>query len=152
MNERLSTMDHLGPDSPEGRLIGGVYVLEFPERAAATVPMNYLSRERPLPPVLILHGSRDRLVPFGQSVRLFDARRSLGQDTNSCKLVEADHGARSFARLRRWTCWRTLSSRIWRTVNHDETSGVVVCRSEVGVHKLRSQGEEASDGRYDVEA
>lgn len=96
MNERLSTMDHLGPDSPEGRLVGGVHVLEFPERAAATVPMNYLSRERPLPPGLILRGSGHRLVPCGQSVRLFEALRAFGKDAKLYKLAEADHGGPEF--------------------------------------------------------
>ncbi len=96
MNEEPSTMDHLGADSPEGLLIGGVPVLEYPELASATVPMNYLDRDRWIPPILILHGSRDRLVPFGQSVRLFDALRQFGKQARFFKVAAADHGGPEF--------------------------------------------------------
>ena len=65
MNDELSTMDHIVPDSPEGCLIGGRNVLEHPELTEPTVVMNYIDSIREIPPVLIFHGTNDELVPFG---------------------------------------------------------------------------------------
>ena len=56
MNYYPSVQDHIGPESPEGFVIGRKNVLENPELAEATVPMNYLSREKETPPLLIMHG------------------------------------------------------------------------------------------------
>lgn len=92
MNCAPSTQDHTGPDSPEGFLIGRKNVLESPDLAAATVPMNYLRQEIPTPPVLILHGDRDELVPFDQSCRLYEALRSMGREVELYKLKGAGHG------------------------------------------------------------
>lgn len=39
-------------------------VLENPELADATIPMNYLSEDKTAPPLRIIHGGRDMLVPF----------------------------------------------------------------------------------------
>lgn len=52
MNYYPSSMDHTQADSPEGFVIGRKNVLENPELADATVPMNYLSRERKRRPCL----------------------------------------------------------------------------------------------------
>jgi acetyl esterase/lipase len=96
MNEEPSTMDHIGPDSPEGMLIGGLNVLENAEKVAPTVPMNYLSEDRTIPPMLILHGNKDRLVPFGQSVMLFEALMKMGKAAEFYQLKGADHGGYPF--------------------------------------------------------
>lgn len=96
MNCVPSTQDHTGPDSPEGYLIGRKNVLENPELAAATVPMNYLRADVPTPPVLILHGSRDHLVHFSQSCLLYERLRELGKDAEFYKLEGAYHGFGGF--------------------------------------------------------
>jgi acetyl esterase/lipase len=72
---------HNDPNSPEGRLIG-CPIQTCPDRAAAANPIRYLSRDDP--PMLILHGQADELVPHGQSEALLDAiearcRRALNQ-------------------------------------------------------------------------
>ena len=49
-----------------------------------------------MPPVLILHGNKDRLVPLSQSIDLYE---SLKQRQVDCRLViinNADHGHFSF--------------------------------------------------------
>jgi acetyl esterase/lipase len=61
---------HNDPNSPEGRLIGCA-IQTCPDRAAAANPINYVSRDDP--PMLIMHGQADELVPHGQSAALFDA-------------------------------------------------------------------------------
>lgn len=96
MNEEPSIMDHRGPETPEGMLIGGLHVLENPEKAALTVPMSYLSAENAVPPFLIIHGNKDRLVPFGQSVILFEALKQAGKAAEFYQLNGADHGGPAF--------------------------------------------------------
>lgn len=96
MNEEPSTQDHIGADSPEGMLIGGANVLAHPEKAELTVPMRYVQKERELPPVLIVHGSRDRLVPFGQSVMLYECLKKAGKAVEAYQLKGADHGGAPF--------------------------------------------------------
>jgi hypothetical protein len=66
--------------SPEGLFIGGVNVLDNPEKVKPTIPMGYLSQGQRLPPILIVHGSKDRLVPFGQSVMMYDALKKFNNE------------------------------------------------------------------------
>jgi acetyl esterase/lipase len=91
MNLRPSVQNHFDADSPEGFLIERHNVLENPERVAKTVPMNYLSREKETPPILIMHGDRDQLVPFHQSCMLYEKLRELGKDVEMVKLLGAYH-------------------------------------------------------------
>ena len=72
MNLEPSTQDQRDPKSPEGMLIGGVDVLENPDKVKPTVAI-YLDKTKEIPPVLIIHGNKDRLVPFRQSVFLYEA-------------------------------------------------------------------------------
>lgn len=49
-----------------------------------------------LPPVLILHGNKDRLVSLDQSVDLYNAMKGRGVDCQLCIVNNADHGRFSF--------------------------------------------------------
>ena len=44
--------------------IGGFNVLENPDKVKPTVPITYLDKAKEIPPFLIIHGNKDRLVPF----------------------------------------------------------------------------------------
>ncbi len=96
MNAYPSGIDHTKPDSPEGRLIGRKNVLENLELAYPVNPINYLSKDKPTPPVLIMHGDRDFLVPFNQSVLLYEKLRELGKDVEFYKLKDGSHGFMGF--------------------------------------------------------
>jgi acetyl esterase/lipase len=96
MNEEPSTMDHCGPSSPEGMLIGGHHVLEHPALASPTIAMNHVPADRSLQPMLIMHGSQDRLVPFAQSVLLYKALTAAGQPVDFYQLHGSDHGGPPF--------------------------------------------------------
>ena len=96
MNEEPSTMDHRAPECPEGMVIGKLNVLENPDQVKPTVPMNYIAADNALPPFLIIHGSKDRLVPFGQSVMLFEALKAANKTAEFYQLKGADHGGSAF--------------------------------------------------------
>jgi acetyl esterase/lipase len=96
MNDYPSGMVHHGADSPEGKLIGNKDLIEFPELAAAANPIGWLTADRPTPPILIMHGAADSVVPFNQSVRLYNRLRELGKETTFYKLEDGGHGMGGF--------------------------------------------------------
>lgn len=98
MNEHPSIQDHLEAHSPEGDLIGGVRVDEHPELVAPTVIWDHVppASERALPPLLVIHGDKDRIVPFSQSVWLVEDLEAKGQDVTFYRLAGADHGGAPF--------------------------------------------------------
>lgn len=96
MNDAPSAMDHAGPDSPEGLLIGGYPVLESPERTGPTVVMNYITENRPLPPIAIFHGTVDRLVPYSQSELLYERLKTCHKIVEFYPVDGADHGGPTF--------------------------------------------------------
>ncbi|MBE5760092.1 MAG: alpha/beta hydrolase [Clostridiales bacterium] len=96
MNFEPSIMDHISWESPEGMLIGGKNVLENPELADETVVMNYITKEKQIAPLLIIHGDKDRLVPFGQSILLYNKMLEMGKEARLIKMKWGDHGAEDF--------------------------------------------------------
>ncbi|RPD44064.1 alpha/beta hydrolase [Paracnuella aquatica] len=96
MNYEPSTWDHISAESPEGKLIGGKNVLENKPEAAPTNPINYVKDPKTAAPILIMHGSKDRLVPFKQSVLMADALESKKYRYQFYQLKGADHGSSEF--------------------------------------------------------
>ncbi len=96
MNDELSSLSHIEPDSPEGCLIGRLNVLEHPELTGPTVVMNYIDSAREIPPILILHGTNDELVPFGQSCMLYDKLVKCNKKATFYAIENAHHGGREF--------------------------------------------------------
>ena len=91
MSKYPSKVDHDHASSPESFLVGGP-LQENPEKAAQANPITYISKERPLPPFLIMHGDQDATVPFNQSVLLYEALKAAGQDATFYKVKGAGHG------------------------------------------------------------
>lgn len=96
MNLYPSTMDHVQPESPEGMIIGGKNVWENMDLARQVDPAGWLREDKPTPPMLMMHGDRDILVPFTQSVHLYERLRELGRDVEFYKLLDASHGFNGF--------------------------------------------------------
>jgi acetyl esterase/lipase len=92
MNEVPSIMDHIKPESPEGRLIGKKNVINHPELVRKTSPMTYINKESQIPPIIIFHGSKDRLVSFRQSVLLYNKLMEESKEVSFYKINGADHG------------------------------------------------------------
>ena len=91
MVDQPSSFDHNGPDSPEGRLLGGT-VTEHPDRARSASPVSYATGDEP--PFLIFHGLEDMTVPFPQSQAMYQATGS-GESTFHT-VVGAGHGGPAF--------------------------------------------------------
>ncbi|MBM3824221.1 MAG: hypothetical protein FJ404_15260 [Verrucomicrobia bacterium] len=91
MDKAGSSIRHNAADSPESRLIGGA-IPDHPDRTAQANPIHHLSRRKPgtVPPFLIMHGTKDNLVPFHQSELLRDALR--GEELTFVPVPEAGHG------------------------------------------------------------
>ncbi len=83
-----SMMCHDDPDSPESRLIGAP-VQERPDLVARADPCRWATSETP--PFLIMHGTRDRWVPFGQSELLAARLLGLGVPVDFRAIEGADH-------------------------------------------------------------
>jgi acetyl esterase/lipase len=84
-----SDLQHNAPDSPESKLIGGP-VLENKDKAVKASPISYVSKDAP--PFLIMHGDRDRTVPFNQSELLYAALKKAGVDVTFVPMKGAGHG------------------------------------------------------------
>jgi acetyl esterase/lipase len=96
MNDAPSIMDHIDADSPEGFLIGRKNVLGNMDLVEPTIVTNYISESKYIPPALIFHGDKDRLVPLTQSALLYEALRDAGKDATFYKIQGADHGGAPF--------------------------------------------------------
>jgi acetyl esterase/lipase len=103
-----SMIDHDAPNSPESRLIGysqpgqGIGVLRanidnpappFPALVLKVVqanPQTWVDADDP--PFMIVHGTADTSVPFGQSVRLLDTLSAFGHTPVFVPVEGAGHG------------------------------------------------------------
>jgi acetyl esterase/lipase len=91
MVEQPSTMDHNGPDSPEGQLLGAT-VTSIPDLARAASPITHVDGSEP--PFLVMHGTEDPLIPHQQSVAFYDALS--GGEVTFVTLHGAKHGGPEF--------------------------------------------------------
>ena len=78
-------------NSPVAKLLGGP-VQEMKEKARSASPVNYVSRDDP--PFLIVHGTRDNVVLFGQSEILMKALKKAGVEVTLKPIEGAGHGWR----------------------------------------------------------
>ncbi|MFC3499573.1 alpha/beta hydrolase fold domain-containing protein [Micromonospora krabiensis] len=84
----LAEIDHDAPDAPESLLIGGA-VPQHPDLARTASPVTYVSPQAP--PMMLVHGDRDLIVPVGQSQELAAALRAVGADVELLVIPDADH-------------------------------------------------------------
>lgn len=80
---------HDGEDSPESRLIG-CPIQDCPGRAERADPVRYISAADP--PIMILHGESDPLVPHAQGEWLYQALNKACHDAVFVSLPKAGHG------------------------------------------------------------
>ncbi len=90
------TVNHCLPDSPEGQVMGGKDLLAEPELARALSVECNIDETTKLPPVLILHGTKDRTVNCTGSVALYRRLKETGHPVDLYLIKGADHGGSEF--------------------------------------------------------
>lgn len=91
-----TTLNHHMPDSPEGMVMGGVNLKERPDLCRKLSVECNITRETELPPVLIFHGTKDRIVNIRQSVNLYKRLKETGKEAYLYLIRGADHGGAEF--------------------------------------------------------
>lgn len=91
-----TTLNQGEPDSPEGMLIGGKNVYEYPELSGPVTCMNYVKKDTEMPPVLMMHGLADDLVAPEQSIRLYKKLREEEKEVEFYLVENAKHGDPAF--------------------------------------------------------
>ena len=83
---------HADPGSPESLLLG-VAMRERPDLVAQASPVTYASSAAP--PMLIMHGQQDPLVPEAQSRALYEALRRQAAPVTFVSVPDAGHSWRA---------------------------------------------------------
>ena len=97
MDDFPSAIAHNEPESPESSVIGGP--IQDPNNRSKVDeynPLSYISEDKEYPPFLIMHGDSDHLVPFNQSLILYEALKDADHSAEFYKLLGAGHGNRFF--------------------------------------------------------
>ncbi len=87
---------HCQPDSPEGMVMGHVDLRENPELKRRLSAECNITEETVMPPTLIFHGTKDRVVNCEGSVILYRRLKECGKDARLYLLKGADHGGPEF--------------------------------------------------------
>ena len=95
MDDFPDTLEHHLETSPEGMEVGA-NLREHPELAARATAVTYIRPETKLPPVWIMHGTKDRKVSPYQSVRLYKKLKECGKEVTLYLVDGADHGGSEF--------------------------------------------------------
>ncbi len=88
-----SRIDHAAADSPEAKLLGG-RIQDNKDKAAKASPVAYVNKKAA--PFLIIHGNKDNVVPYAQSVELAEALKKAGVEVTLKKIEGAGHGGPQF--------------------------------------------------------
>ena len=86
-------IDHDSPNSPESKLVGGP-IQQNKDKAAKANPITFVTKDDP--PVLMLHGDADPLVPLGQSEILLEALKKAGVEAELVVIKGNGHGGPGF--------------------------------------------------------
>ncbi len=91
-----TTLNHCLPDSPEGMVMGKKNLLEHRELARALSVECNIDGDTKLPPVLMFHGTKDRLVNCQGSAILYKRLKNTGHRVKFYLIKGADHGGAEF--------------------------------------------------------
>lgn len=81
-------IDHDSPSAPEGQLLGCA-TPTCPDKVRQANPLTYVDAQDP--PMLLLHGQADNVVPHAQTVIFYDALKAACVDTQFFSVPGAGH-------------------------------------------------------------
>jgi acetyl esterase/lipase len=84
------------PSSPGAQFMGVKDRLPVRKDADKTKTANLITTDIAIPPVMIVHGDRDSVVPYSQSLLLKDALDAADKEYEMYELVGSDHSGPSF--------------------------------------------------------
>ena len=87
---------HNKPDSPEGMEMGGVDLDEHPELMRKLTVACNIFEDTEMRPMLILHGTADRVVNCRCSINLYNRMKETGKDVMLYLMDGSDHGGPEF--------------------------------------------------------
>jgi acetyl esterase/lipase len=87
--DRLTKIGEKPDDAAEVQFLGG-HLEDRKEVYEAASPINYISSDDP--PLLLIHGEIDRIIPFEQSSLMYQAYQQAGLETTLIKVIWAGHG------------------------------------------------------------
>jgi acetyl esterase/lipase len=91
-----TTMNHHLEDSPEGMVMGGVNLRERPDLCEKLSVECNITEDTEIAPVLIFHGTKDRIVNTYSSVDLYRQLKKCGKKASLYLIEGADHGGSEF--------------------------------------------------------
>ncbi|NLJ18915.1 alpha/beta hydrolase [Globicatella sulfidifaciens] len=94
--DAVSGLDHDTDTSPVTLLLGGVIPKNNPKLAAKASVPYYLAEDKIYEPLLIIHGNKDTVVPFEQSVQLYQECKDKHIQAEFYCVNDADHGGSTF--------------------------------------------------------
>ena len=89
MGDHPSKIDHDSPEAPEAKLIGGP-LKENPDKAKNASPIEHVTPDDA--PSLIVHGTKDELVPYPQSVGFEKKLEAAGVPAILLTVEDGGHG------------------------------------------------------------
>lgn len=98
----LATMHHYESafvhetNSPATAILGVDHISTHLDKALAASPISYINEESNDDPLLIMHGNKDRMVPFEQSIELFEKCVEHKKNIEFYCVNDADHGGSVF--------------------------------------------------------
>lgn len=95
MNKVPSTQDHVTANSLEGEFFGSKNIYDHPALVQQANPAKHLTNKK-LPPFLIMHGTKDRLVPFEESKLFYEALKANHDQADLYAVKGSDHGSDAF--------------------------------------------------------
>ena len=92
----ITAEKHNKPDSPEGMEMGGVDLNENPELMHKLTVASNITSETEIAPMLLIHGTKDRVVNCRCSVNLYRKLKACGKDAALYLMKGSDHGGPEF--------------------------------------------------------
>lgn len=93
---QASAVDHTKSTSPENLLLSDYIKTSTDANIKQASVSYYLEKNKPDIPLLIMHGNKDTIVPFEQSVLLYEACQNHELTSDFYCVDEADHGGSIF--------------------------------------------------------